>query len=280
MRLNLPSLSPDIPTRFKIFLCTKFANRDLPNHGHEINNSPEYIRSASARSLQRLGTATIDLYYCHRLNGQVPIETIVATMASLVKEGKVRYLGLSEVSARTLRRAHAVYPIAAVQMEYSPFSLDIESPGTGLLRTCRELGVAVVAYSPLGRGFLTGAIMSRNDFDVNDFRNMVPRFSEENFVRNLELVEGIGELAERKGCTKAQLVLAWVMAQGEDVVPIPGTKRVELVEENMGALGISLSRKEEREMRGLIERVGVVGERYPEALRSVLFADTPEIEQE
>ncbi len=196
-------------------------------------------------------------------------------MAELQKEGKCKYLGLSECSSESLRRAHAVAPIAAVQIEYSPFSLDIEDPQIALLKTCRELGVAVVAYSPIGRGMLTGAIRSPDDFEDGDFRKMSPRFSPENFPKNLKLVDRIGEIAKKKGVTTSQLTLAWLLAQGDDIIPIPGTTKVERLEENLGAMKIKLSTEEEKEMRKACEDAEVHGARYPEAMASALFADTP-----
>ncbi|KAL8940211.1 MAG: hypothetical protein Q9211_002383 [Gyalolechia sp. 1 TL-2023] len=184
-------------------------------------------------------------------------------MAELKEEGKIKYLGLSEVSSATLRRAHAVHPITAVQIEYSPFAMDIEYPQIALLKTCRELGVATIAYSPLGRGFLTGAYKSPADFEEGDFRKSAPRFSEENFPKNLELVTHLQEIAQRKKCTAGQLSLAWLLAQGDDIFPIPGTKKIKYLEENLGALQIKLSPAEEKEIREAIERVEMVGGRYP-----------------
>jgi aryl-alcohol dehydrogenase-like predicted oxidoreductase len=212
------------------------------------------------------------------VDDKVPIEETVKAMAELKAEGKIRYLGLSECSARTLRRAHAVHPIAAVQMEYSPFALEIESEQTGLLRTARELGVKIVAYSPLGRGFLTGAIKSRDDFDQSDSRRRHPRFSEEHFPENLKLVETLAGIAKRKGATPSQLSLAWVLAQGEDFIPIPGTKRVKYLEENAAAIGVKLSPDEVAEIRAEIEKAGGgKGERYPPAMLSKCFGDSPEL---
>jgi aryl-alcohol dehydrogenase-like predicted oxidoreductase len=195
------------------------------------------------------------------------------------RQGKIRFLGLSEVSATTLRRAHAVSPIAAVQVEYSPFALEIESPQTNLFATCKELGVAVVAYSPLGRGFLTGALKSIDDLDPDDFRRKVPRYFPENFSRNIVLVKELARVAERKGCSTAQLVLAWLLAQWEMVIPIPGTTRWENYEENMGALDVQLSEDEVQEIRGVIERAEVVGARFPEAWTKHLFVDTVPLEE-
>ncbi|GAB1214635.1 hypothetical protein ATERTT37_003799 [Aspergillus terreus] len=261
--------------REHIFLATKFAIRSRPDGTRFIDSSPEYVHQACAQSLARLGISTIDLYYCHRLDQTTPIEKTVQAMAQLKAEGKIRYLGLSECSAESLRRAHKVHPIAAVQMEYSPFSLEIESPQYKLLETARELGVAVVAYSPLGRGFLSGELTSPDQFDDNDFRKFAPRFSRENFGKNLELVKAIRGLAERKGVTPSQLTLAWLMAQGVDIFPIPGTTRVERLKENLGSLRITLSEEEEREFRQACSAVEVAGARYPEEIVSRLFADTP-----
>ena len=193
------------------------------------------------------------------------------------REGKIKYLGLSEISSTTLRRAHAIHPISAVQIEYSPFTTDIESPATSLLSTCRSLGVSIIAYSPLGRGMLTGAYKSPNDFEEGDFRRISPRFSEENFPKNLKLVDAIGAIAKRKGCTPSQLTLKWLMAQGEDIIPIPGTKKIKYLEENMGALDVKLSKEEEQEIRKVVDEAEVHGERYPEGMMGRLFADTPEL---
>ena len=192
------------------------------------------------------------------------------------REGKVRYLGISEASAETLRRAHAVHPISALQIEYSPWTLDIESPSTNILHTARELGVAIIAYSPLGRGFLTGKYKGPEDFEEGDFRRTSPRFSKENFAKNLELVEKIQTLAKKKGCTPGQLTLAWLMAQGEDIIPIPGTKKIPYLDENMGALKVSISKEEDAEIRKAVESAQVVGDRYPEWGMKMLLADTPE----
>ncbi|KAL9036281.1 MAG: hypothetical protein Q9180_004386 [Flavoplaca navasiana] len=211
-----------------------------------------------------------------RVDRKTPIEKTVEAMAELKKEGKIRYLGLSEVSSETLRRAHAVHPIACVQMEYSPFAMDIEDPKIVLLKTCRELGVATVAYSPLGRGLLTGAYKSPADFEEGDFRKLSPRFSEENFPKNLELVKHLEEIAKKKNCTSGQLSLAWLLSQGSDVFPIPrGTKKTKYLEENLKSLDVDLSAAENNEIRKAIEKVEMVGERYPEGLMKELFGDTP-----
>ncbi|KAL4904329.1 hypothetical protein BDW74DRAFT_168378 [Aspergillus multicolor] len=261
--------------RDEIFLATKFGNKVAADGGREIRNDPEYIRSAVEESLARLKTDYIDLLYCHRFSGKTPVEEIVAAMKEFVDAGKVRYLGLSECGADTLHRASAIHPISAFQIEYSPFSMDIEKPETGLLATCRELGIATVAYSPLGRGMLTGAYKSIDDFDANDFRRSIPRFSRENFPRNLQLVETLQAIAEKRKCTFGQLVLAWMMAQGEDIFPIPGTKRIEYFEENMGAFAVRLSDAENQEIRQAIERAEVHGTRVAERLMGDLVKDTP-----
>lgn len=197
--------------------------------------------------------------------------------ANVCREGKIKYLGLSEVSSASLRRAHAVHPISAVQIEYSPFTTDIESPDIALLKTCRELGVATIAYSPLGRGMLTGAYKSPADFEGGDFRSYSPRFSEENFPKNLKLVDEINEIAKKKGCTAGQLTLAWLLAQGPDIIPIPGTKKIKYLEENLAALDVKLTSSENAEIRKAVESAEVHGQRYPEQMMGALFADTPEL---
>ncbi|KAL9585417.1 MAG: hypothetical protein Q9203_004254 [Teloschistes exilis] len=260
--------------RNDIFLATKFA-LSMTNSGMKTRSDPEYVKESCDKSLKRLGVDCIDLYYCHRVDGKTPIEKTVEAMAELKKEGKVKYIGLSEVSSATLRRAHAVHPITAVQIEYSPFAMDIEDPQIALLKTCRELGVATIAYSPLGRGFLTGAIKSPADFEEGDFRTYSPRFSEQNFPKNLELVTHFQEIAKKKGCTAGQLSLAWLLAQGKDIFPIPGTKKIKYLEENLGALDVKLSNAEIKEIREAIEKVEVHGERYPPGFGDSLFADTP-----
>jgi len=199
-------------------------------------------------------------------------------MAELKAEGKIKYLGLSEVSSETLRRACKVHHISAVQVEYSPFSLDIESPQIDILRTARELGVAIVAYSPLGRGFLTGAYRSPDDFGEGDFRKDLPRFSAENFPKNLKLVESLTHIAESKGCTPGQLTLAWLLGQGDDILPIPGTTQVKNLEANWRALQVSLSPEEERAVRAEVEKAEVAGPRYPKGMFGNLYADTPALE--
>ena len=228
--------------------------------------------------MERLGVDVIDLYYQHRVDSKVPIEETVGAMVELKNEGKIRYLGLSECSERTLRRAHKVHPIAAVQMEYSPFALEIESDQIGVLKAARELGVKIVAYSPLGRGFLTGAIKSPDDFDEKDNRKNHPRFSEEHFPENMKLVETLAEIAKKKGFTPGQLVLAWVLAQGDDFIPIPGTKRRKYLEENAKAVDVKLTDAEIKEIRNEIEKVGGgKGARYPPAMLAHVFGDSPEV---
>ncbi|KAJ9218768.1 hypothetical protein DTO027B5_8747 [Paecilomyces variotii] len=261
--------------RKDIFLATKFALHPKPDGSLEIRGDPEYVKEACAKSLKRLGLPYVDLYYCHRLDKNVPVEKTVQAMAELKKEGKIKYLGLSECSAESLRRAYKVHPITAVQIEYSPFTLDIEDPRVKLLETCRELGVAVVAYSPLGRGMLTGKYRSPNDFPEGDWRRMAPRFSEENFPKNLQLVDEIQSLARKKGCTAGQLTLAWLLAQGEDIFPIPGTTHIERLKENIGAVNVHLNKEDVDIIRKACKNAEVHGERYPAQMADHLFADTP-----
>ncbi|KAI8800205.1 pyridoxine 4-dehydrogenase [Cladochytrium replicatum] len=250
--------------RDEIFLCTKFAivrsATDPTVRG--IRGDREYVKSACEASLKRLGIDCIDLYYQHRVDHNTPIEETVAAMAELVQQGKVKYLGLSEASGHTIRRAHAVHPITAYQVEYSPWTLDIETDDR--LKVCRELGIAIIAYSPLGRGFLTGAIKSIDDLAPNDFRRYNPRFQGENFAKNLELLEAFKTLAEKKGVTPSQLCLAWVLAQGEDFFVIPGTKKINYLEENVGALNVKLSVEELAAVRSVAEKIPVSGLRYTE----------------
>ncbi|KAI1871076.1 hypothetical protein JX265_006116 [Neoarthrinium moseri] len=263
--------------RNEIFLATKFGNR-MVDGTMEVLGSPEYVKQACQESLERLQTDHIDLYYQHRVDPNTPIEETVGAMAELKKEGKIRYLGLSECSARTLQRAHKVHPIAAAQMEFSPFALEIESDQTNFLKTARELGVKIVAYSPLGRGFLTGSIKSRADLDPTDSRFKHPRFSEEHFGDNLKLVETLADIAQEKSITPGQLAIAWVLAQGEDFIPIPGTKRVKYLEENIAAINVKLSKEEEATIRKAIESAGgSKGARYPPAMMAKCFGDSPEL---
>ena len=246
--------------RKEVVLATKFGNVRGPDGAFlGVNGRPEYVREACDASLQRLGVDTIDLYYQHRVDPQTPIEDTVGAMAELVKAGKVRYLGLSEAASATIRRAHAVHSIAALQTEYSLWTRD---PEEGVLDTCRKLGITFVAYSPLGRGFLTGRFRSPNDLAPDDWRRNNPRFQGENFQKNLDLVARVEALAARKHCTPAQLAIAWLLHRGEDIIPIPGSTRAERVEENAAAVGISLSTEEMKELDGV--GAMVAGQRYPE----------------
>ncbi len=255
--------------RQEVVLATKFGIvRDLANPATRgINGKPEYVRKACEGSLQRLGVDTIDLYYQHRVDPATPIEETVGALADLVKEGKIRYLGLSEASASTLRRANAVHPIAALQTEYSLWSRD---PEDELLSVCQELQVAFIAYSPLGRGFLTGQIKRFEDLEADDYRRHAPRFQGENFDQNLILVERIAEMARDKGCTPAQLALAWVLAQGEFIIPIPGTKRRKYLEENAGALPLTLTTTDLQAIEEAFPKEAVAGTRYPETMMKLV----------
>ncbi|KAI0381397.1 putative aldo-keto reductase [Hypomontagnella monticulosa] len=261
--------------RKDIFLTTKFGNHVTPEGGREIRNDPDYIRKSVAESLKRLQTDYIDLLYCHRFSGKTPVEDIINTMKEFVVSGQVRHIGLSECGTDTLIRASRVHRIAAYQIEYSPFSMDIEKPEVGLLKTCRELGIATVAYSPLGRGMLTGQYKSIDDFDENDFRRSIPRFSAENFDKNIQLVDTLKAIADRKGCTSGQLTLAWMMNQGDDIFPIPGTKKIKYLEENWGANDVTLTPEEDRLIREAIERTEVHGTRVAGHLMGALVKDTP-----
>jgi aryl-alcohol dehydrogenase-like predicted oxidoreductase len=249
--------------RDQVVLATKFGIVRDPDDpaARGQNGTPEYVKQAAEASLERLGVDHIDLYYQHRVDPGTPIEETVGALAELVQEGKVRYIGLSEASPDTLRRANAVHQITALQTEYSLWSRE---PEDEILPTCRELGIGFVAYSPLGRGFLTGAIQSIDDLDEDDYRRFSPRFQGENFQRNLDLVTKISELAADKAVTPAQLGLAWVLAQGEDIVPIPGTKRRSRLEENAGAVDVVLSDDELREIADALPEAA--GQRYPEAM--------------
>lgn len=246
--------------RDRVILATKFGNVRTEDGGWGgINGSPEYVRQACDASLQRLGVETIDLYYQHRVDLQVPIEETVGAMAELVQQGKVRYLGLSEAAPATIRRAHAVHPIAALQTEYSLWSRD---PEDDILPTVRELGIGFVPYSPLGRGFLSGAITKPEDLAADDFRRNSPRFQGENFYKNLELVEQVKAIAHEKGATPSQLALAWLLAQGEDIVPIPGTKRRQYLEENVAATEIELSSEDLSRISAVAPKGFAAGDRY------------------
>ncbi|HWH41667.1 MAG TPA: aldo/keto reductase [Usitatibacter sp.] len=251
-----------------VVLATKFGNmRGADGSFRGVNGRPEYVREACEASLRRLGVDVIDLYYQHRVDPQTPIEDTVGAMAELVRAGKVRFLGLSEAAPATLRRAHRVHPIAALQTEYSLWSRD---PEDEILPTVRELGIGFVPYSPLGRGFLTGSIRSIDDLEPDDYRRNSPRFQGENFAKNLELVEEIAALAREKGCTPSQLALAWVLAQGEDIVPIPGTKHRKYLEENVAALRIVLSAQDLMRIDRALPVGSAAGTRYPEAAMKAL----------
>jgi aryl-alcohol dehydrogenase-like predicted oxidoreductase len=251
-----------------VVLATKFGNVRGPNGEYlGINGRPEYVRQACEASLRRLNVDVIDVYYQHRVDPSVPIEETVGAMAELVKEGKVRALGMSEAAPETIRRAHRVHPIAVLQTEYSLWSRD---PEDELLPTCRELGITFVPYSPLGRGFLTGQIKRFEDLEADDYRRHSPRFQGENFQRNLDLVRGIEEIAAQKGCTPAQLALAWLLAQGDDIVPIPGTKRRKYLEENLGALDVRILEADLARIEAVAPRGAAAGERYAEAAMRAL----------
>jgi aryl-alcohol dehydrogenase-like predicted oxidoreductase len=248
--------------RDEVFLATKFGNVRGPNGEFlGVKGDPDYVRSACEASLKRLGVEVIDLYYQHRVDTTVPIEDTVGEMARLRQEGKIRYLGLSEAAPRTIRRAHAVHAIAAVQTELSLWSRDAEAE---VLPTVRELGIGYVAYSPLGRGFLTGQFKSPSDFPDDDSRRNHPRFQGENFDKNIALVGEVEAMAREKGCTTAQLALAWVLAQGEDVVPIPGTKHVRYLDQNIGALEVRLTAEDRRRLDAILPPGAAAGERYHE----------------
>ena len=256
------------PFRNRVVIATKFGNVRGP-HGERlgINGKPDYVRRACEASLKRLGVPTIDLYYQHRVDPDTPIEETIGAMARLVEEGKVRFLGMSEAAPGTLRRAAKVHPIAALQTEYSLWTRDVEAE---ILKTCRELGIGFVAYSPLGRGFLTGSIRTQDTLHATDFRRTNPRFQDENIQRNLAIVARIEAIAKKKRCTPAQLALAWVLAQGRDVVPIPGTKRRKYLEEDLGALSVELTREDLAALDEAAPAGAASGRRYPDAaMRSI-----------
>jgi aryl-alcohol dehydrogenase-like predicted oxidoreductase len=255
--------------RKNITLATKFGIvRDVNNpNARGVNGKADYVKKSCEGSLKRLGTDVIDLYYLHRKDPDTEIEETVGAMAELVGEGKVKGIGLSEVNADTLRRAHAVHPITALQSEYSLWTRD---PEDGMLQTCKELGIAFVAYSPLGRGFLTGRFKKFEDLPEDDYRRNSPRFQGENFDKNLQLVKKIESLAKEKGCTFSQLALAWVMAQEDFIFPIPGTKRVKYLEENIGAINVELSEKDLEEIDNVFPKNAAAGLRYPEVMMNTV----------
>jgi aryl-alcohol dehydrogenase-like predicted oxidoreductase len=251
--------------RDDVVLATKFGIVRGPDpQSRGVNGRPEYVRAACDASLKRLGVDSIDLYYQHRVDPNVPIEETVGAMAELVRAGKVRYLGLSEAAATTIRRAHRTHPITALQTEYSLWTRDPEGE---ILSACRELGIGFVAYSPLGRGFLTGRFKTFEDLPPGDYRRTVPRFQGANFQKNLDLVHQVEEIAREKRCTPAQLALAWLLAQGEDIVPIPGTKQRARLEENAGALAVTLTPAELRRIAAVAPQGVAAGERYPAGMQ-------------
>ena len=255
--------------RDRVAIATKFGLSDVSQGGYTVpvNGRPEYVRSACEASLRRLGVETIDLYYQHRVDPHTPIEETIGAMAELVTEGKVRFLGLSEASAATIRRAHAVHPIAALQSEYSLWSRDVEAE---ILPTCRELQIGFVPWSPLGRGFLTGQVKTFDDLDANDWRRVSPRFQGDNFGRNLDLVAQIQEMADAKNCTPAQLAIAWLLQQGDDLVPIPGTKRVSYLLDNLGALDVKLTIAELDRIDTILPKGAASGDRYPASMMQMV----------
>jgi aryl-alcohol dehydrogenase-like predicted oxidoreductase len=252
--------------RSKVVLATKFGNvRSADGKLLGVNGRPEYVKSACDASLRRLGVDYIDLYYQHRVDPNTSIEETAGAMSELVREGKVRYIGLSEAAAGTIRRAHAIHPVTALQTEYSLWSRDVED---GVLPVCRELGIGFVPYSPLGRGFLTGQIQRFEDLAEDDYRRFSPRFQGDNFQKNLDLVHRVKEIADEKGCKPSQLALAWLLAQGEDIVPIPGTKRREYLEENIGAITIKLTKDDLARIDEAAPKGAAYGNRYAD-MRSV-----------
>ncbi|KIJ43583.1 hypothetical protein M422DRAFT_75515 [Sphaerobolus stellatus SS14] len=266
--------------RSEIFLATKFGIKfDAKTYAFSTDNSAACMRSSLEKSLSDLKTDYIDLYYVHRIQKTQPIEVTVRELAKYVKEGKIRHIGLSECSSATLRRAHAVHPIAAVQVEYSPFQLDIESEKIGILKTAKELGIQVVAYSPLGRGLLTGQIKSLNDLEDTDFRKNLPMYVE-NFDKVLGISDKLKDIGKRHNATAGQIALAWLLTRGDNVITIPGTKRIKYLEENYKALEINLSSKEQDEVLDAINAASLVaGDRYPANMVDALFADTVELEE-
>jgi aryl-alcohol dehydrogenase-like predicted oxidoreductase len=255
--------------RSKVTLATKFGivRSGADNQTRALNGKPAYVKQACEASLKRLNTEIIDVYYLHRRDPDTPIEDTVGAMGDLVKAGKVRGIGLSEVSVETLRKAHAVHPISAVQSEYSLWSRD---PEEGMLDACKEMGIAFVPYSPLGRGFLTGQFKQFNDLAPDDYRRFSPRFQGDNFAKNIALVEKISELAKQKHCTPAQLALAWVLAKGDFIFPIPGTKKIKYLDENVGALQVHLTKEDINTIEAVFPVDAVSGTRYPESMMGTL----------
>ncbi|KAK7460545.1 Aldo-keto reductase str7 [Stygiomarasmius scandens] len=258
--------------RQEIFLATKFG---MTPQG--VRGDPESVKQQCAQSLERLGIETIDLYYQHRVDPKVPIELTIGAMAELVKEGKIKYLGLSECTAEDMRRAHAVHPISAVQVEFSPLVLDIEDDKLAILKTARELGITVVVYSPLARGLITGQYKSPDDFEEGDFRLSIPKFSKENFPKILDVVKRLQDIGAKHNATSGQVTLAWILAQGEDFVLIPGTKKAKYIEENAGAAKVKLSQEEIDAIRKIAEEANKIpGDRYgPNSMQHVLISSPP-----
>ncbi|EHK45991.1 Hypothetical protein TRIATDRAFT_40119 [Trichoderma atroviride IMI 206040] len=263
--------------RADIFLATKFGiSAEIQPDGSykgSVDSSPEYAKAACEKSLKKLGVDYIDLYYAHRVDGKTPIEKTVQALAELKSEGKIKHLGFSEISGESLRRAFAVHPIAAVQIEYNPWALETEGPvSKHLLKACRELGVATVAYSPLGRGMLTGQVTSTAELDEKDFRKTVEQFKGDNMKKNMQLVNKFKDVAANKGCSPSQLALAWLLAQGDDIFPIPGTKKIKYLDDNWGAQKVQLTADEAREIRQQVDQLGVAGSRD---VAFNQYADTP-----
>lgn len=250
-----------VPNRDKIFIATKFGFRWKPDNTNYVDGSPEWMRTAVEKSLKRLKVDVIDLYYAHRIDTRFPVEEIVGAMADLVRQGKVRYLGLSEASASSIRKAQAVHPIAALQSEYSIMTRDVERE---ILAVCRQFNIGFVAYSPLARGLVTATIQDKDQLATNDFRRTLPRLQDQHWENNKKLVAEFADLSNAKGCTPAQLALAWVLAQGEDIIPIPGTKRKKYLEENAAAADIILSQKDLEHIDALLEKYPDMGQRYGE----------------
>ncbi|CAE6443019.1 unnamed protein product [Rhizoctonia solani] len=257
--------------RDKIFLATKFGF-----HPDGPRGTPDYAKQCLEESLQKLGVDTIDLYYVHRIDKNTPIEVTMNTLVEFVKAGKIRHIGLSQPSPATLRRAHKVHPIAAIQVEYSPFERVIEQKGH-LLETARELGIAVVAYSPLSKGLLTGQITSHSDFSDTDLRKQIPRYAQENFPKILELVDKFKQIGQAHNATSGQVALAYLLALGDDIIPIPGSQRIEYIEENFSAAQLKLTPDELQTLKKLVNETKIDGDQYPPALQAMLYADTPEL---
>ncbi|CAE6405876.1 unnamed protein product [Rhizoctonia solani] len=263
--------------RDKIFLATKFGIDFSQPDSPQAIGTPEYAKKCFEESIQKLGVDTVDLYYVHRIDPTTPIEVTMNFLVELVKAGKIRYIGLSQPSPATLRRAHKIHPIAAIQAaQYSPFERSIEQKGH-LLETARELGVSVVAYSPLGKGLLTGQITSHSDFSDTDLRKQIPKYAQENFPKVLELVDKFKQIGKAHNATSGQVALAYLLEQGEDIIPIPGSQRIEYIEENFSASRIKLTAEEVQVLKKLIEETDISGAQYPPKLQAMLYADTPEL---